>query len=267
MDADKMIRSLLALLLISIIITPAFALDEPYPTSKFVEASYEMTPDGVIQFGESVWATITLTNFSKEINESKFFFYSDLKSPQWSVAVDGVAVDYEQPLVINHSADTATVALAGRAPDAGWQKEIVIARIDENTTTNDYTVITIKRTVTSDEIYEILTAIDESRNSIELANQSIRNATIDTSDAKDDLGMAQRYFEDAENHYKNKDFNASLAAAENATYYANKAYEGIENIESSANLKKYLIYGVIALILIAVVVILYQRSKWDKLGR
>jgi hypothetical protein len=267
MNVDKISRGVLSLIIVSVMIAPALALEDPYPQSRFVEASYEMTPDGVIEFGESVWATITLTNFSKEIDESKFFFYSELDAPQWSVTVDGVAVAYEKPFVINHSADVVTIALAGRAPEIGFQKEIVIARIDENTTTNDYTVLIEKRTVTSDEIQKVVIAIDESKKAIERANNSIQNATMDTSDATDDLGMAERYLQDAEDYYVNKKMNASLAAAENATYYANKAYENVQSIESSASTKKYVIYGVIALIIIAVLVILYQRSKRDKLGK
>jgi len=266
MAIDKIIRGFLSLLLVSVLVAPVLSLEDPYPQSRFVEASYEMTPDGVIKFGERVMATITLTNFSKEINESKFFFYSKLDSPQWSVTADGVALAYEQPLVINHSAETVVIGLTGKAPDIEFQKEILIARIDENTTANDYTILVEKRTVTSSEIQEIVIVIDESRKAIERANQSIQNATMDTSDAEDDLSMAKRYLADANDYYP-EDLNASIDAAHNATYYANMAYEKVENSESRALTKKYAIYGVIALIIIAIVVILYRRSKWDKLGR
>ena len=73
MNIDKISRGVLSLIIVSVMIAPALALEDPYPHSRFVDVSYEMRPEGVIQFGENVWATITLTNFSKEINESKFF--------------------------------------------------------------------------------------------------------------------------------------------------------------------------------------------------
>ncbi|MHC1565109.1 MAG: hypothetical protein ACXQS6_02155, partial [Candidatus Syntropharchaeales archaeon] len=69
------------------------------------------------------------------------------------------------------------------------------------------------------------------------------------------------------NDYYPEDLNASIDAAHNATYYANMAYEKVEKLESGARTKKYVIYGVLALIIIAVLVILYQRSKRDKLGK
>lgn len=268
MNIDKISRGVLSLIIVSVMIAPALALEDPYPQSRFVDVSYEMRPEGVIQFGENVWATITLTNFSKEINESKFFCYSELDAPQWSVTVDGVPVAYNEgePLLINHSAETVVIGLTGKAPNIEFQKEILIARIDENTTTNDYTVLVEKRTVTSSEIQKVVNVIDESKKAIERAKQAIHNSTMDTSDAEDDLKMAERYLADANDYYP-EDLNASIDAAHNATYYANMAYEKVEKLESGARTKKYVIYGVLALIIIAVLVILYQRSKRDKLGK
>jgi len=266
MEGEMMTKLILLLLILSgLVIQPVLALEGAYPPSRFVEASYTMEPAGIIQFGEHVWATITLTNFSKEIKESKFFFYSELDAPQWSVTVDGVQVPFEQPLVINHSAETVRITLAGVAPDIGYQKDILIARIDENTTTNDYTVITIRRTLTSKEIYEVLSAINESRNAIARANASIRNASVDVQDAEDDLRMAERYLEDANSYYLQKDLNASLAAAKNATIYANKAYERVQRLESSARMMKYALLGVVAVVIIALLIVMYKRSRWDKL--
>ena len=227
--------------------------------------------DGMVKNNSEVSISVVLTNFSKEIegDKSELFFHSDLESPVWGISIDGLPKECSSPFTIDHrKVGEARITLTGKAPEVNIRKENVTLLNITQKIREEYSVIDIKRCVTSEIIEDAIIAMDEAQKKIENANWTIANATkagIDVSEADTTFETASLYFKDAEEAYWDEWPKESIAAATNASYYAELAKQ---KAESAVGAKKHLSYGGLAVVaIIAIVVIVFlNRARRRKRG-
>jgi len=227
--------------------------------------------DGMVKNNSEVSISVVLTNFSKEIEgkKSELFFHSDLENPVWGISIDGSPKEYSSPFTIDHrKVGEAMIILTGKAPEAKERKEnVTLLRITQKLK-EEYLVVDIKSDVTSEIIESAIIAIDEAQKKIESANWTIANATeagVDLSEANTNFKAANFYLKDAYDAYWGERAEESIAAAANASYYAELAKQ---KAESAVGAKKHLNYGGLAVVaIIAIVVIVFlNRQRQRKRG-
>ena len=226
---------------------------------------------GMVKNGSVVSISVVLTNFSKEIegNKSELFFHSDLENPVWGISINGLPKECSSPFTIDHRKVTeARITLTGKAPEVNKRKENVTLLNITQKIKEEYSLIDIKRGVTSEIIESAIIAIDEAQKKIESANWTIANATedgVDLSEANTNFKAANLYLKDANDAYWGERAEESIEAATNASYYAELAKQ---KAESAVGAKKHLNYGGLAVVaIIAIVVIVFlNRQRQRKRG-
>jgi len=215
------------------------------------------TVSGMVKNGSVVSISVVLTNFSKEIegNKSELFFHSDLENPVWGISIDGLPKECSSPFTIDHRKVTeARITLTGKAPEVNTRKENVTLLNITQKIKEEYSVIDIKRGVTSEIIEDAITAMDEAQKKLESANWTIANATkagVDVSEADTNFETARLYLKDANDAYWGGRAEDSIEAARNASHYAVLAKE---KAESTVGSMKYRNYGILAAVVIIAIV-------------
>ena len=185
----------------------------------------------MVKNGSKISIEVVLANFSKEIegNKSELFFYSDLEVPVWGISIDGSPKEWRSPFSIDHRKVTEVrVALTGKAPEVKKRNNITLLYIAQKIKGEHYSVVNIKRDVTSEIIEETIRKMEEAQKEIESANKIINNATkagVDVSEAKMGLELATLYLNDSYRLYSEGKPEESLEAAKKAYYYAKDAKE------------------------------------------
>jgi hypothetical protein len=228
--------------------------------SPFIE--YEKVRE-MVKNGSEVSITVILT-FSPEINESKLFFHSDLKNASGHITIEGSPMlKNGDSITVNHqeAKNEVRIGWSGEAPEVNKRGEDVTLLNITQKITEEYSVIDIKRDVTSEIIEDAISAQGEAREKVESANRTIVNATeagVDVSEAKTSLETANLYLKDANDAYWQGRQEDSIVAATNASHYAELAKE---KAESAVGSMKYRNYGILAAVVVIAVVILGLWAK------
>jgi len=227
---------------------------------------------GMVKNGSVVTIEVVLTNFSKPIDKSDLTFYSyflEKENIEPTISVDGKSKEYKSPFTVNHGRDKEVkILVRGKAPEVKKIENITFLNITQEVKGEYYSVESIKRDVSSEIIEGAITAMHEARGKLNSANWTIANATekgIDVTEADANFGRARLYFKDAEEAYWEGLPKESIAAATNASSFAELAKQ---KAESAVGAKKHLNYGGLAAVAIIaiVVIVLLNRKRRRKRG-
>lgn len=130
------------------------------PKSEFVDVAsehidYEVI-DGRVKSGSEVSIRVVLTNISKEVEKSELFFQSDLRNPVWGIFTDGTPKKRTSPFVLDHLMAEVSISLTGKAPEVEKREKITLLNVTQRIN-GEYSLINIKREVTSEAIEETIT--------------------------------------------------------------------------------------------------------------
>lgn len=248
--------------------------------SKFVEVATKIEYEDydffnsykMVKNGSVVTIEVVLTNFSKPIDKSDLSFYSyflEKEDIEPTISVDGISKEYKSPFTVNHGRDKEVkILVRGKAPEVKKIENITFLNITQEVKGEYYSVESTKMEVSSEIIKDAITAIDEARGKLNSANWTIANATekgIDVSEADTTFGRASLYLENAQRDYWDGWPKESIAAATNASYYAELAKQ---KAESAVDAKKHMYYGGLAVVaIIAIVVFVFLiRQRGRKRG-
>jgi hypothetical protein len=242
------------------------------PESKFVEVAsvhvgYEKV-SGMVKNGSEVSISVVLTNFSKVIegNKSELFFHSDLGMLP-SIIVDGTPKEYKIPFVVDHrKVREVKVMLVGDAPEVNKRREnVTLLNITQKIKEEEYSVIDIKRHVTSEVIEEALSAWHKAEEEIKKANWTIVNATeagINVEAAKTSLDLAKEHLNNSLECYNAGRPEDALEEARRASEYAKISEQRAESAACSVKSRNYgIIAAVVIIAVVAFVFLIKQRRK------
>jgi hypothetical protein len=211
---------------------------------------------------------VVLSNFSKVIegNMSGLLFQSDLgKFP--SISVDGVPKDYASPFTVDHNEDEEVqVTLIANAPEAYKRKEnVTLLKITQKIQEKEYSVIEIKRDVSSEMIEDTVNAIFNAGEGVAVANESIANAEeagVNVDEAKTRFELANEQLTDAKQLYNEGRSEEALEKAELALASAQDAEARAESAVGGKTQRNYgIIVAVVIIAVVAFVLVLQQRKR------
>ena len=248
------------------------AEDSPSPQFvkvKSVHIDYDKVPrTEMVKNGSKVFIEVVLINFSKVIegNKSELFFYSDL-GVQPSIIVDGMPSGYKAPFVVDHrTVKEIKVTLSGDAPEVNKRKEnVTLLNITQKIKEEKYSVIEIKRDVSSRAIEDALNMWHEANATIAKANKAIieaEEAGINVADAKKSLELANEYLNNSRQYYNEGRPEDALVEAEKARDSAKEAEYKVKSAVGGRTFTRYAIIAIIVVIaIVAVVLLLQQRQR------
>ncbi len=236
--------------------------------SKYVEVApehvYHEKVSGMVKNGSEVSISVVLTNFSKVIegNKSELFFYSDLGVLP-SIIVDGTPKEYKIPFVVDHrKVREVKVTLVRDAPEVNKRREnVTLLNITQKIKEEEYSVIDIKRHVTSEIIEDALSAWHKAEEAVEAANLTITNATkakINVEEAKTTLKLAKEHLNNSLDFYNGGRPEEALREAELASVSAGDAKKLAESVKGARRIRNY---GILAAVVIIAVVVLGLWAK------
>jgi hypothetical protein len=222
----------------------------------------------MIKNGSKVTIEVVLRDFSNVIegNESELLFDSDLGVFP-SIIVDGVPKDYASPFTVDHNEDEEVkVTLFGNAPEVYKRKEnVTLLKITQKIQEKEYSVIVIKRDVSSEIIEDAVDAIFNAGEGIAAANGSIANAEeagVDVDEANTSLELANEQLTDAKQLYNEGRSGEALAKAELALASAQDAEARAESAVGGKTQRNYgIIAAVVVIAVVAFVLVLQQRKR------
>ncbi|HIH36917.1 MAG TPA: hypothetical protein HA232_03295 [Methanocellales archaeon] len=184
--------------------------------------------------------------------------------------------NWEFTLEFDHSVyNNLTIGLSGIAPEVGKKEYYHLMQILEG----DKAITEISAYITTDEINEVLTSIDQADKRIMMAKNDIKSAedagvpAAMLEASKGFLNSAEGSLGSAKVLYEVPDMGASKQAAEDsydeATRASDSARAAIETYEGQLERNTLIKYGIIAGIIIVVLIVLIitlKKRKWDRLG-
>jgi len=235
---------------------PKFVELASQPSIKYEDIS------GMVKNASEVSISVVLTNFSKEIegDKSELFFRSDLEDTVWGISIDGSPKEYRSPFTIDHGkAGEVRITLTGKAPEVNKRKEDVTLLNITQKITDEYSVIDIKKDVTSGIAEDALNAWYIAKKEIDKANWIIINATedgVDVSDAETTLELANKCLNNSYRLYLDDSPEEALEEAELAENHAKEAELKARAVIELTMYRTYSILVVVAGIVIAALIFL-----------
>ncbi len=221
----------------------------------------------MVKNGSKVSIEIVLTGFSKEIegDESELFFHSDLGVLP-TITVDGSPREYETSFVVNHEEDEEVrVTLVGDAPEVNKQKENVTLLEITHKIKEEYPLICIKRSVSSEIIKDAGKAWYEAKEDIEKASGIIANATkegIKVDEAELNLKLANECLNNSMECYSRGEPEKALEEANLASDFAKVAEEKARTAMGLTTYKTYtILVAVVVIAIVAFVFLIGQRRR------
>ena len=219
-----------------------------------------------VETGSKITIEVVLTNFSAGIagSKSELRFSSDLGVLP-SIIVDGTPQGYKVPFVVDHSKVLEVkVTLIGDAPKVTTRTDDVLLLNITQTVVDEYQVVEIRRTVSSEAIEDAIGAIADARAELERADTAIEAAkaqSLQVSEALIALELANEHLNNSQQLYFE-------GRPENATAEADQAKKAAEEAKAKAaaavggrTYRNYAIIGVIVAVLLVVVVLFLQQRK------
>lgn len=253
---------------------------------KIEEVSRSAVPSEDLFVGEKVHIDeVVLKEVSSDLTgRTTLYLSTSLDDPVWDIKmVNSSGWTYpdtqrywEFPLEFDHAVyDTLIISLSGTAPSVGKKEYHYLMHI----MVGDEEITSITAYVTTDEINEVLAAIDRSDERIMAVKDEIKSAE-DTGvpaamleASKGLLNSAEGSLGSAKVLYEVPDMGASKQAAEDAYVAAERSSDGVkvaieayENQLARNQLIKYGLIVVAILILIVVAFRLITKRGWDRLG-
>jgi len=236
----------------------------PFMTPEIKNIDYEKVyGTEKIKNGTEVSIKVVLTNISKEIDKSTLIFYSDLEGAKGLIMEEGLKSGSPYTLEHKEVGEEVVVIWSGTAPEVGKQKPCTLLNITQETTEKVYSVIDIKKDVTSETIESALSALHKAKEAVEDANWTIANATgVDVSEARRTLKLANEYLNNSLDFYNGDRPEEALEEAKKALTFAGDAKKFAEGAKAT---QEFGIYGILAVVVIIVVVVcvflIMQRRK------
>ncbi|MBE0517271.1 MAG: hypothetical protein IBX41_07790 [Methanophagales archaeon] len=224
--------------------------------------------DGIemVRNGSKVSIEVVLANFSKVVegNKSELFFHSDLGVLP-SIIVDEIPKEYKTPFIVDHrTVEEVKVTLSGDAPEVNKRKEnVTLLNITQKIKGEEYSVIDIKRTVSSELIEDALDAIWKAGAEIEKATLAIANATgVDVSGAKTSLTLANEHLNNSQRYYNE---GRPAEALEEAGRALNSAKEAEGKARAAVGGKTRgtvtIIAAVVVIAIVALLLVIQKRRR------
>ena len=219
--------------------------------------------------GSEVSIKVVLTNFSKEIEESTLIFYSELEKAGGHISVDGSpaeALKSGSSYTVEHKKveEEAVVSWSGAAPEVGKQETFTLLNITQETTEGKYWVVDIKENVSSEIIYDALSAWHKADEAIGSANWTIANATkagIDVGEAQMSLDLANEHLNNSLGFYNDGRPEEALEEAEKALGSAEDAKKLAEGAKTTRRIRDYSVLAAVVIIAVVVFVFLIRQRR------
>jgi len=224
----------------------------------------------LVKNGSDVSIKIVLTNISKEIENSTLVFHSELEDASGHLSVDEQAAEVLESgssYMLNHKevGNKVVISWTGEAPEVRKRERYTLLNVTEETTEGVYSVIEIKRDVSSRAIEDALSMWHEANDTIAKANKAITEAEeagINVADAKKSLELANEYLNNSLQYYSEGRPEDALVEAEKARDSAKEAESGVKSAVGGRAFTKYAIIAIIVVIaIVAVVLLLQQRQR------
>ena len=224
----------------------------------------------LVNGGSEVSITLMLTNVSKEFDESKLMFQSELEDAVGTISGAGLEDHALTPggsYTLDHKkvAGDLKITCSGGAPEVGKRESIVFLNITQETSEGTYTISRIIKDVSSRTIEDAIDAFDSATKAIAEADTAIANAEergLDVEEAKNSLALANEYLSNAQQLYYESRSEDALEEAEKAI---DAAHEAEARAGAAVSGRSYLNYGIIAAVIIVVVIVfvlaLQQRKR------
>jgi hypothetical protein len=221
----------------------------------------EMVPSG-----GKITIEVVLSNFSTGIagDKSELRFNSDLDILP-SIIVDGTPKEFKIPFVVDHSkVQEVKVILIGDAPEVTTRRDDVLLLNITQKVVNEYQVVEIRRTVSSEAIEDAIMAIADARAELERADTAIEAAQaqgLKVSEARISLELANEHLNNSQQMYFEGRPEAAVAEAEQAKTAAQEAEAKAAAAVGGQTYRNYAIIGVIIAVLLVVVVLFLQQRR------
>ena len=244
---------------------PTALQKSPFVTAEIKSIHYEKVyGTEMVKNGTEVSIKVVLTNISGEIGKSTLTFYSELEGAKGGIMEEVLKSGSSYTMDPQKVGEEVTVIWSGTAPEVGKQETFTLLNITQETTEGEYLVVDIKEDVSSEIIYDALSAWHKAKEEIENANWTIANATK----AGIDVGEAERAFKLANEHLNNSlDFynggrpEEALKEAELASVSAGDANKLAEGAKATRETMNILVIVAIVIIVIVVFVFLIRQRR------
>jgi hypothetical protein len=232
-----------------------------------VHVDYDKVPDTeYVESGSKITIEVVLSNFSTGVagNKSELRFNSDLGVFP-SIIVDGTPQAYKIPFVVDHSkVHKVRVTLIGDAPEVTKRTDDVLLLNITQKVAEEYTVVEITRTVSSEAIEDAIVKIYTANETIAKANVAIADAEergLNVEEANTSLKLADKHLKDANQFYGEGKPEEALEEAEAAVTFAQDAAAKAGSAIGSRTYRNYGIIIVVIVVVVVVVVLFLQQMK------
>jgi hypothetical protein len=221
----------------------------------------EMVPSG-----GKITIEVVLSNFSTGIagDKSELRFNSDLGIFP-SIIVDGTPKEFKIPFVVDHSkVHEVKVTLIGDAPEVTTRHDDVLLLNITQKVVDEYQVVEIRRTVSSEAIEGAIMAIADARAELERADTAVEAAQaqgLKVSEARISLELANEHLNNSQQLYFEGRPENATAEAEQAKTAAQEAEAKAAAAVGGRTYRNYAIIGVIIVVLLVVVVLFLQQRR------
>ncbi|MHC1610162.1 MAG: hypothetical protein ACXQTW_00925 [Candidatus Methanospirareceae archaeon] len=223
----------------------------------------------MVKNGSEVSIKIVLTNINKEIKNSTLGFHSELVDASGHLSVDERAAEVLESgssYRLNHEKvmDKVVISWTGEAPEVRKREEFTLLNLTEETREGVYSVIEIRRDVSSEAIEDALSMWHEANETIAKASLAIAEAEeggINVGEAKKSLELANEHLNNSRQYYNEGRPEDALVEAEKALDSAKDAEAKVGSAVGGRTFRNYAIISVVVVITIIALVLLLQHRR------
>lgn len=242
---------------------PTTLQKSPFVTAEIKSIHYEKVyGTEMVKNGTEVSIKVVLTNISKEIDKSTLIFYSELVGAKGLIMEEGLKSGSPYTLEHKEVEEEVVVIWSGTAPEVRKQETFTLLNITQETTEGKYVVEDIKEDVSSEIIYDALSAWHKAKEEIGNANRTITNATkADVEEAKTSLDLAKEHLNNSLDFYNTGRPEEALEEANKASEYAEDAKKLAEGAKTTRRIRGYSVLAAAVVIAIVVFVFLIRQRR------
>lgn len=242
---------------------PTTLQKSPFVTAEIKNIDYdEVYGTEMVKNGSEVSIKVVLTNISKEIDKSTLIFYSELVGAKGLIMEEGLKSGSPYTLEHKEVEEEVVVIWSGTAPEVRKQETFTLLNITQETTEGKYVVEDIKEDVSSEIIYDALSAWHKAKEEIGNANRTITNATkADVEEAKTSLDLAKEHLNNSLDFYNTGRPEEALEEANKASEYAEDAKKLAEGAKTTRRIRGYSVLAAAVVIAIVVFVFLIRQRR------
>jgi hypothetical protein len=216
----------------------------------------------MVKNGTEVSIKVVLTNISGEIGKSTLTFYSELEGAKGGIMEEVLKSGSSYTMDPQKVGEEVVVIWSGTAPEVRKQETFTLLNITQETTEGKYVVEDIKEDVSSEIIYDALSAWHKAKEEIGNANRTIANATkADVEEAKTSLDLAKEHLNNSLDFYNTGRPEEALEEANKASEYAEDAKKLAEGAKTTRRIRGYSVLAAAVVIAIVVFVFLIRQRR------